>query len=197
MNRSRSAAEDELLDAVQLWWIAPGAYAGEVIDAATECLVAGLDTEALRELAGASVRDSRLLLDPLILKTIDELTLNESLGTDSQLSAMLVQARRLGVGRITPRQLVSWAHKHIGHEGSDECQRFVNFYYTYDEAEYVGLREAEVDDMVRQEADALLSGDSSPGLSPQLPLLPDVEVGRTDEHHRGWLRRLGRRLRRS
>jgi len=69
--------------------------------------------------------------------------------------------RRLDSGRITPRELAAWAHEHIG-DGSVECQPFVNFDDMYDEAEYVGFAEAELDAIVRQEARALLAGAASP-----------------------------------
>jgi hypothetical protein len=197
VNGSGPAAEGELLDAVLLWRAVPGTHAGEVIDAACECLVAGSDTEALRELAGASLRDSSFVLDPLILRTLDELGLSDALEVDLQRSAMLVLARRLATGRITPRQLASWAHAHIGHEGSAECQPFVNFDDMYDEAECVGLHQADLDHMVREEADAYLSGAESPGLSLGWPAPPEVEPGPSDQRPRGWWRRLGRRPGRS
>ena len=98
---SSAGAEGEFLDVVRLWRLAPGAYTREVIHAATECLVAGLDTEGLRELAGASPRDSRFVLDPLIVKTIEELGLSDALEPDVQLSAMRVLARRLTFGRMS------------------------------------------------------------------------------------------------
>lgn len=187
---SSTAAEDELLDVVRLWRLAPGTHVAEVIEAATQCLVAGSDSESLRELAGASVRDSRFVLDPLVLRTVDELGLSGELESEVQLSAMFAMARRLRSGRVLPRQLASWAHTHIGHEGDAECQPFVTFDDMYDEAEYVGFAESELDEMVSTEVDALLAGNESPGLSLTWPHLPIVEHRGSDDRRVGWLRRL-------
>lgn len=191
-----TAAEEELLDVVRLWRLAPGTHVAEVIDAATQCLVAGSDSESLRELAGASVRDSRFLMDPLVLRTVDELGLGGALESDLQLSAMSAMARRLRSGRVSPRQLSSWAHTHIGHEGAIECQPFVTFDDMYDEAEYVGFAESELDEMVSMEVDALLSGNDSPGLSLTWPHLPTAEHHGWSESRFGWLQRLVSRTRR-
>jgi hypothetical protein len=69
------ASEDaigRLSDAVALWRVC-AALAPDVIDAAVECLIADVDSPALRELAGESPRESRDILDPLIDQALDEL----------------------------------------------------------------------------------------------------------------------------
>ncbi|MBD5784832.1 hypothetical protein IF650_01445 [Cellulosimicrobium terreum] len=143
---------------------APGTYAREVNGAATECLVSGSDTEALREPAGASPRDSRFLLDPLGLTTVEDLGVSDALEPDLQLSAVLVHARRLKAARVAPRELAAWAHSRIGHDGSVECQPFVHLDDMYGDAGYLGYEEAELDTMVRQEVEALLTR-NAPGRS--------------------------------
>ena len=100
MTAPANHAGDEFLDVVRLWRLAPGTYVGEVIDAATECLIAGLDTEALRELAGASPRESLFVLEPLILDTVERLGLSDALEPDLQLSALLALARRVAAGAL-------------------------------------------------------------------------------------------------
>jgi hypothetical protein len=65
-------ATGRLSDAVALWRVG-AAQASEVVDAAVDCLVADVDSPALRELAGESPRESRDILDPLIDQALDEL----------------------------------------------------------------------------------------------------------------------------
>jgi len=65
-------ATGQLSDAVALWRVG-AASASDVVDAAVECLVADVDSPALRELAGESPRESRFILDPLIDQALDEL----------------------------------------------------------------------------------------------------------------------------
>lgn len=150
-------AEAEFLDVVRLWRVVPGTYIGEVIDAATQCLVAGSDTEALRELAGSSPRESRFVVDPLVHSTVEQLKLSAALDPDLERSAMLALARRLTRGRIPARELAAWALQYVGHQGSVECQPFVNFDDMYDVADYAGHDESALDAMVRQEAAAWLA----------------------------------------
>jgi hypothetical protein len=186
-----SPAEKEFLDAVGLWRLTPGSFARDVIDTATECLVDGSDTATLRELAGASPWESRLVLEPLVLQTVEELGLSEELDPDVELSALLVLARRLASGRTAPRDLASWAHRNIGHDGDSRCQPFVELDDMYDEAEAVGSDVTEVDDLVRREADALLSGAPSPGLSESWPLLPPAMPRRSVVRRPRWSTRGG------
>lgn len=150
------AAAQEFVDAVSLWRLEPSRL-GEVIDAATDALVAGLDSPSLRELAGASPRESRFVLDPLIRATIDELGLVAVRDLTLQKAALLAMLRRLRAGRVSPREVAAWAHQCIGHDGDEECQPFVDFDDVYDTEEHLNIDEPAIDHMLREEAAALLS----------------------------------------
>ena len=71
-DRAGEDAIGRLSDAVAFWRVG-AAPASDVVDAAVDCLVADVDSPALRELAGESPRESRFILDPLIDQALDEL----------------------------------------------------------------------------------------------------------------------------
>ena len=71
-DRAGEDATGRLSDAVALWRVGAAPASG-VVDAAVDCLVADVDSPALRELAGESPRGSRFILDPLIDQALDEL----------------------------------------------------------------------------------------------------------------------------
>ncbi|MBB5789536.1 hypothetical protein [Jiangella mangrovi] len=64
--KPRRDPRDEVVDAVVLWRLDPAGEAKAVIDAAVQALLDGLDTPALRELAGASPKESTYVLEELI-----------------------------------------------------------------------------------------------------------------------------------
>jgi hypothetical protein len=177
-------------DAVSLWRITPQSMSQEVIDAATECLVAGMDSPSLRELAGASARESQFVLEPLITSTVGELGMSRLFTTDAQAAALRVILRKLEAGELTAREIASWSHTHIGHDSSLKFQPFVSLDDLYDEADYLGYDKHEIDEWMRQEAVAFLAGTPSPGWAVKSP-------GRTmDRKPQSLLDRIRARLRR-
>jgi hypothetical protein len=66
-------AEQRLYDAVARWNPGSGYGLSDLIHAACQALIDGLDSPTLRELAGASPRDSSWDVRELVLKTLDEL----------------------------------------------------------------------------------------------------------------------------
>lgn len=149
---------DALFDAVALWDLAPATGTGEVVDTATDALVGGLDSPSLRELAGTSPNESYWTLRPLIEDTLSELGI-EYPGpgaNDVQLAAARVMCRRLLHGEIAPRQLASWAHQTIGHNGSPRLQALVELDDVYDEIDYIGQTIEEVDDEALAEARSIV-----------------------------------------
>jgi hypothetical protein len=96
MSRMTDRARDEtaarLADAVSLWRLGPG-NANEVIDAAVQCLVADVDSPTLRELAGASPRDSQFALERLIEDTLEELGMQDVLAGNAQRGALAAVLR--------------------------------------------------------------------------------------------------------
>ncbi len=128
-------ATAQFCDAVNLWRIS-AASSGEVIDAAVACLVAAVDSPTLRELAGASPRDSQFELEPLIESTLQELGLEHILAVSPQRGALVAMIRRFKNGEFSARELARWAHTYIGHDGDESCQVFVDLDDFYDAADY-------------------------------------------------------------
>jgi len=97
------------------------------VDAAVDGLVAGLDNEPLRELAGLPAATGSSELEDLLDQTIT--TFDPAYPTMSDSDAVTLVARRYALryldGSLTARQLSSWAHSTIGHEGADEAQPLV------------------------------------------------------------------------
>lgn len=130
-----AAATALLVDAVHIWRVTPGSV-GEVIDAATECLVVGVDSPLLRELAGVSPNGSPFALKQLIEDTMDELGLGGAMAVEPERGALVAMARRFQTGTISASELVRWAHTNIGHEGDREWQVFVNLAEGMDDTAY-------------------------------------------------------------
>ena len=74
MRRPTTPAEHDLYEAAALWWNRPRDI-GLVIDAATDALVAGLDSDGLAELAGVSTAESVITMRELVGRVFDELGL--------------------------------------------------------------------------------------------------------------------------
>lgn len=70
---SGGSAEQRLYDAVARWNVDTRYGLGDVIHAACQALIDGLDSPTLRELAGASVKDSSHDLHELAVRSLEEL----------------------------------------------------------------------------------------------------------------------------
>lgn len=156
----RPRIEDALVDAVALWEVSPASGAAEAIDTATEALVRGLDSPSLRELAGASPRESYWALRPLVQETLSELGISYPgpRDTDVQVAAGRAMCWRLFHGKITPRALVAWAHRTIGHEGATRLQPLVDLDDLYDEIDVVGRTVKELDEVTYAVARRIVGG---------------------------------------
>jgi hypothetical protein len=93
-------ATRQLSYAVALWYVG-AAPASDVIDAAVGCLVADVDSPALRELAGESPGESRFVLDPLIDQALDELGVDRSVLANPQQAALTAVLKRYKRGELT------------------------------------------------------------------------------------------------
>ncbi|WP_298457627.1 hypothetical protein [uncultured Cellulomonas sp.] len=149
-----------LADAVSIWRLVPETV-GDVIDAATQCLVDGVDSPTLRELAGASPKESWSVLEGLVEATMEELGIAELLVADRQDAALRAMARRFRAQRVTAREFANWVENHIGIEGTPDAGVFIELSDMYDEADYTGVTFEEFEREVTEEADALLSGSPS------------------------------------
>ncbi len=148
--------------AVDLWRLS-AANTGEVIDAAVACLVAGVDSPTLRELAGASPRDSQFELEPMIECTLQELGLEHVLTLGPQRGALVAMIRGFKSGDFSARELVRWAHTYIGHDGDESCQVFVDLDDMYDTLDHSDYTAKDLDRWTAEEADAFIEGRPSPG----------------------------------
>ncbi len=161
-DRAGEDAAGRLSDAVALWRVG-AAQASEVIDAAVGCLVADVDSPALRELAGEPPRQSRFMLDPLIDQVLDELGADRVIAASPQRAALAAVLRRYKRGKLTAAAAARWAHRYIGHDGDAACQVFVDFDDMYDTAGYASYTVADLDEWMAEESDAFLADRASPG----------------------------------
>lgn len=161
-NPAESAAVASFIDAVSIWRLTDGAV-GDIIDAATDCLVEGIDTPSLSILAGESPRESRFVLEPMIEDAVRELGRGDLLDANRQRAALSAMLRRFRTGTTSARDLARWAHTHIGHDGEPECQIFVEVDDIWDQADYLDASEADLNAWLTREADAFLAGRPSPG----------------------------------
>jgi hypothetical protein len=171
------AALADFVDSVRLWLQDPTRWMSELVDSATNCLVAGLESPSLCVLAGTSKVETQFIVEPLVADTLDELGEAAILDPPPERGALEAMIRRFVDGRLTTRELSSWAHSAIGHEGPDDCQPFVLLDDIYDDWESAG---GDLDELARQarlEAEAFLAGHPSPevlesgwtSISPQRP----------------------------
>ncbi|MDC7122861.1 hypothetical protein OMK64_15100 [Cellulomonas fimi] len=150
-------AAQALFDAVALWEIRSPRAADEVIAAAVDALVAGVDSPSLRELAGVPASADYWTLRPLVEATLGELRIPyPGPGReDLEIAATRVMCARLLEGSLTARDLGAWAHSTIGHEGASRLQPFVELDDIYDLSDDDAAVEA-LEDAARREAMTLL-----------------------------------------
>jgi len=193
------AAREALCDAVALWEVRMTFGPDEVIAAATDALVAGVDSPTLREVAGASARDDYWTLRPLVEGALEELSIPlPAPGSDEiQVAATRVMAKRVINGRLTPSEFARWAHATIGHEGAHQLQPLVDLDDAYDVTGYTGDTPSDLDEAARSMALSLLAGESLRQPS-SVGLRRSASTQTSDEGTRGissFVRRLRRALR--
>jgi hypothetical protein len=161
-DRAGEDATGRLSDAVALWRVG-AAPASDVVDAAVDCLVADVDSPALRELAGESPRESRFILDPLIDQALDELGVDRVNVANPERAALTAVLERYKRGELTAAAAAQWAHHYIGHDGDAACQVFVDFDDMYETVDFSSYTVADLDEWMAEESDAFLAGRASPG----------------------------------
>ncbi|MFD6564575.1 hypothetical protein [Micromonospora profundi] len=124
-----------LQDAAILWSVGSDT-AADVIAAACDCLVAGVDSPTLRILAGISpARGSESdELRRWLEGTLTELSLTyyPEGSREGEEEAVRIMARRLLAETITPRDLTSWAHRFITWDGTPLAEQLIGLEITYD-----------------------------------------------------------------
>lgn len=110
-----------------------------VVAAASGLLVADLDGPAATDLASMVVTPltSPFQIDALVALARDELGMPVLDGDRTAIRAAQAQLRRWRGGELTDRQLATWAHTAVGHDGPAVLQDLVVADDVLDELEYV------------------------------------------------------------
>ncbi|SBT40887.1 hypothetical protein [Micromonospora auratinigra] len=165
-----------LQDAAVLW-SARAATPAEVIEAACDCLVAGVDGPSLRILAGISGARGGDSGEPRrwLGDTLAELSLTHYRegSRDAEDAAVRIMARRLLAGHLTPRELTAWAYRYVTRDGTPLTEELLDLDNAYEYVEavvhdgqaYPTAAAAEVDAYVIAEARRLV-GDTATGPAP-------------------------------
>lgn len=130
---------------------------------ACDALVEGLDSQALRMLAGASESMSGFEIDELLRELAPELGYEPvSHGSvEARFAAARVFATRCVRGDLPPRELAAWMHSRIRHGHPDRrVEALVVADDEYDTIEFSNLSEAQLDDRVVAAARRLLLDDA-------------------------------------
>ncbi|WP_354512593.1 hypothetical protein [Paenarthrobacter sp. 4246] len=122
-----------LIAARASWTIRQDATAA-AISAATNALVEEHDGQALRELAGASLHINVFELGVLVDDALKELGVatGDMTKDDAQLVAAYHYASQAIEGTLPVRELASWAHRVVGHQGHAIAQELVELDDAYD-----------------------------------------------------------------
>lgn len=152
------AATDDLQDLAVLWSIGE-AHAHDVVEVACAALVAGLDSPALRILAGYTRAEAEYDLPDLLPVVLDELDLvfyprDSEAGQDAAVRAL---AHQMLAGRLTPRELAMRIHQRFGHQ-LPLAERLAELDDEYDIVEYGNRTLAQLDAEVTAEAQRLAHG---------------------------------------
>ncbi|MFI9493954.1 MULTISPECIES: hypothetical protein [Streptomyces] len=151
MQSSESAAR-QLQDRAVLWSMGE-IRATEVVTAACDALVAGLDSPALRILAACTRTEADYDVPDLLTPALDELglTFHPAGSVAGQEAAARALAARMLAGELTPRELAFRVHQRFGHE-LPLAEQLANLDDDYDVLEHGDRTQAQVDTDVTTEA---------------------------------------------
>ncbi|GHG93905.1 hypothetical protein [Streptomyces rubradiris] len=164
---STESAARRLQDRAALWSVGE-IRATDVVTAACDALVAGLDGPALRMLAACTRAEADHDVPGLLPPALDELGLTfPAVGSVAgQEAAVRALAARMLAGELTPRELAFRIHRRFGHE-LPLAERLAELDDAYDLLEYGDATPAQVDAEVTAEASRLARH-------------PGLPAGRTD-----------------
>ncbi|MCQ8774907.1 hypothetical protein [Streptomyces telluris] len=154
MPTTSSPAQD--LQDLAAFWSLGEVRAPEVVDAACDALLAGLDSPALRSLAACTRAEADYDAPELLPTALGELGLTfYPRGSDAGREAVAHSlVRRMLAGEMTPQELASRIHRQFGHD-LPLAERLAAFHDEYDILEYGDKTEEEVDAEVLAEAHRL------------------------------------------
>jgi hypothetical protein len=154
-----------LYEVSALWSASQGA-AVDVVSAACEALVDGVDTPSLRMLAGVSARGLKGAdheIADLLRATLDELSVDYyepgSLGADE--AVVRIFARRAVRGEVAPHDLACWAHRVFGHR-LPLAEPLAVLDDVYDTIEYTDQTPEQVDADILAAARLIAAGGDTP-----------------------------------
>ncbi|WP_406376228.1 hypothetical protein OG788_42460 [Streptomyces sp. NBC_00647] len=149
---STEAAALALQDHAALWSMGE-IRASDVVNAACDALVAGLDTPGLRVLAACTRAEADYDVHELLPEALDELGLTfYPVASDTgQEAAARALARCMLGGELTPREFTFRTHQRYGHE-LPLTERLAELDDEYDTIEYGGRTVDQVDTEVMAEA---------------------------------------------
>jgi hypothetical protein len=151
------ATKARLSDATALWSVG-AVTADEVITRACDALVAGHDSQALRELAGAPRASSVYEVEDLLAQVADDFgfSFHPKGSEQGRVAAARVLAALCISGHIAPRELARWMHDTIGHGHGEALEALVLLDDDYDLVEYAGQSAEDIDRTVIDAARKLL-----------------------------------------
>lgn len=151
---------ERLVDAISLYRLQPTRMTALLAEGATDALVAGWDSPALRRLAGSASGDNLWELDALVDDVTAELDLTSAfVGKDIEVQAAAAMCRRATRGEMDARDLARWAHQVIGHGGAQELQPLVELDDHYDIADIGPMSLTQVDELAHQTIARLAAAD--------------------------------------
>lgn len=152
---STETAASALQDCAALWSIGE-IRASDVVDAACDALVAGLDTPGLRILAACTHAEADYDVHDLLPQALNELGLTfYPVGSGAGQEAVpRALARRMLAGELTPREFTFRIHQRYGHE-LPLTERLAELDDEYDILEYGDRTADQVDAEVTAEAQHL------------------------------------------
>lgn len=149
----------ELSDAAALWSVGYLSAAG-VVRTACDALVAGLDGAALGMLAAAPYTSADDEVPALLEPALNELgfAFHPWSSPSGLAAAVVAMSRRTLAGRVTPRELTSWAHRRVGHHQLPLAERLVDLDDVYGCIDYGDQTVEEIDTDVLAEARRIVEG---------------------------------------
>ncbi|WP_371600845.1 hypothetical protein [Streptomyces sp. NBC_00564] len=145
-------AARRLQDRAVLWTMGE-IRATDVVTAACDALIAGLDSPALRILAACTRAEADYDVPDLLPPALDELglTFHSAGSVAGQEAAVRALAARMLAGELTPRELAFRIHQRFGHE-LPLAEQLANLDDDYDVLEYGDRTPEQVDADVTAEA---------------------------------------------
>ncbi|GGN12421.1 hypothetical protein GCM10011609_60830 [Lentzea pudingi] len=143
---------EEFHDVVALWHV-NDATSADIVLAACELVVAGVDGPAVSVLAGASLKHACEEVPPLMEDALQELGLDhhEHSSDGGRQEGLRLMAQRTLAGAMTPREFAHWVHLRFSHD-LPAAEKLAELDDTYDVLEYhADLTAADVDEQVLAE----------------------------------------------